>query len=221
MIRLTGLTKPKVQETPPKPPVMRRGLRIGLLGGSFNPAHEGHLHISQEALRRLRLDQVWWMVSPQNPLKAKAGMAGFEDRMASARAQARDPRILVTDVERRLRTTQTFRTLDRLVETHPQHRFVWLMGADNLLQIHRWYRWNKIFTRVPLAVFARPSYDSRALAGHAAIRFARARVPERFAPSLANRKPPAWMFMAIRRHPASATEIRASGAFPASSEWGL
>ena len=219
MSRYIGPVKPKLSEVGDgaKPLHKRRGLRIGILGGSFNPAHEGHLHISREALRRLGLDQVWWMVSPQNPLKAQAGMAEFDARIASAKAVAKDPRIIVSDVEHRLRTTQTAKTLDRLVETHPQHRFVWLMGADNLLQIHRWYRWNKIFTRVPLAVFARPSYDSRALAGHAAIRFARARVPERFAPSLANRKPPAWMFMAIRRHPASATEIRASGAFPAST----
>lgn len=189
------------------------GLRIGLLGGSFNPAHEGHLHISREALRRLDLDQVWWMVSPQNPLKSAHGMASFETRFASAQEMAQDPRIIVTDIERRLRTNQTVKTLSRLVETQPQNRFVWLMGADNLLQIHRWYRWNKIFTSVPLAVFARPSYDSPALAGHAAIRFARARVPERYASTLAERAPPAWMFMAIRRHPASATEIRASGAF--------
>lgn len=191
-------------------------MTVGLLGGSFNPAHEGHLHISREALKRLKLDQVWWMVSPQNPLKSTAGMAGFEQRIGSARAMARDPRIRVTDVERRLGTTQTALTLERLSRAVPGVRFVWLMGADNLLQIHRWYRWHKIFMSVPLAVFARPTYDSKALAGLAATRFARAQVPERLATTLAYRAPPAWVFMAIRRHAASATAIRASGGFPSS-----
>lgn len=192
--------------------------KIGLLGGSFNPAHEGHLHISREALKRLNLDEVWWMVSPQNPLKSSDGMAGFAQRVNSARAVARDPRIRVTDVERRLGTTQTALTLDRLNRAFPGVRFVWLMGADNLLQIHRWYRWHKIFMSVPLAVFARPTYDSKALSGLAATRFARAQLPERFASTLANRAPPAWVFLAIRRHAASATAIRASGAFPASRD---
>lgn len=200
-------------------PVHRqRRLTVGLLGGSFNPAHEGHLHISREALKRLGLDQVWWMVSPQNPLKEKAGMAGIEQRIGSARDMARDPRIRVTDVERRLGTTQTALTLEKLTRTMPHVRFVWLMGADNLLQIHRWYRWNKIFMTVPLAVFARPTYDSKALAGLAATRFARAQLPDRFASTLAHRAPPAWVFLAIRRHAASATAIRASGGFPASGD---
>lgn len=191
---------------------------VGLLGGSFNPAHEGHLHISQEAFKRLNLDEVWWMVSPQNPLKTTDGMAGFTQRMRSARAMARDPRIRVTDVERRLGTTQTALTLDKMKKRFPNVRFVWLMGADNLLQIHRWYRWHKIFMTVPLAVFARPTYDSKALSGLAATRFARARVPDRFASTLADRPPPAWVFLAIRRHAASATAIRASGGFPASRD---
>jgi nicotinate-nucleotide adenylyltransferase len=195
----------------------RKRLRVGLLGGSFNPAHDGHLHISREALKRLELDQVWWMVSPQNPLKTADGMAGFEQRLLSARAMARDPRIRVTDIERRLRTTQTARTLEKLTRALPDIDFVWLMGADNLLQIHRWHRWHKIFMTVPVAVFARPSYDSRALAGVAATRFARAHLPERQARTLARREAPAWVFMAIRRHAASATAIRASGGFPESN----
>lgn len=197
-----------------------RRMTVGLLGGSFNPAHEGHLHISREALKRLNLDQVWWMVSPQNPLKSESGMAGFEDRLQSAKTMARDPRIRVTDIERRLGTRQTADTLGKLTKMLPEIRFVWLMGADNLLQIHRWYRWTKIFTTVPLAVFARPTYDSRALAGQAAARFARAYLPDRFAPGLAYRAPPAWVFLAIRRHAASATAIRESGGFPSSNQLG-
>ncbi|MEQ8443858.1 MAG: nicotinate-nucleotide adenylyltransferase [Alphaproteobacteria bacterium] len=202
----------------PVPVHRRRKISVGLLGGSFNPAHDGHLHISREALKRLALDQVWWMVSPQNPLKSSDGMAGFEQRLGAARLVARHPKIRVTDVERRLGTTQTARTLERLTRTFPNINFVWLMGADNLLQIHRWHRWHKIFTSVPLAVFARPTYDSKALAGLAATRFARAQLPERFASTLAHRAPPAWVFLAIRRHAASATAIRASGGFPEASE---
>lgn len=195
----------------------RKRIRVGLLGGSFNPAHGGHLHISLEALKRLGLDQVWWVVSPQNPLKKSDGMAGFEHRLAAARVAAHDPRIRVTDIEHRLRMTKTARTLERLRDALPDIDFVWLMGADNLLQIHRWHRWHKIFMTVPVAVFARPSYDSRALAGVAAKRFARSRLPERHARTLAGREAPAWVFLAIRRHTASATAIRASGGFPESN----
>ena len=191
-------------------------LAIGLLGGSFNPAHDGHRYISEQALKRLRLDQVWWLVSPQNPLKAREGMASHAERMASARAVARHPRIRVSDIESRLGVAHTAEVLARLQRRHPRCRFVWLMGADNLATIHRWRNWRQIFMRVPIAVFARPSYDSRALAGLAATRFQAARLPERKASSLANREPPAWVFLAIRRHPASATAIRARRDFPAS-----
>ncbi|MEQ8603658.1 MAG: nicotinate-nucleotide adenylyltransferase [Marivibrio sp.] len=191
-------------------------LKIGLLGGSFNPAHDGHRYISEQALKRLRLDQVWWLVSPQNPLKAREGMASHAERMASARAVARHPRIRVSDIESRLGVAHTAEVLARLQQRHPRCRFVWLMGADNLATIHRWRNWRQIFMRVPIAVFARPSYDSRALAGLAATRFQAARLPERKASSLANRVPPAWVFLAIRRHPASATAIRARRDDPAS-----
>ncbi|MEQ9488824.1 MAG: nicotinate-nucleotide adenylyltransferase [Alphaproteobacteria bacterium] len=188
-----------------------RGLRIGLLGGSFNPAHEGHLHISREALKRLRLDRVWWMVSPQNPLKSKDDMAPLAQRMESARAMAKHPRIDVTDIETRLGSTFTAETLALLSRRFPRHRFVWLMGADNLIQIPRWKDWNKIFTRVPIAIFARPSYDSRALFGKAATRYRASRVSQGDVPGLADRSPPAWAFLAIRRHAASATAIRHRG----------
>jgi len=191
-------------------------LTVGLLGGSFNPAHDGHRYISEQALKRLRLDQVWWLVSPQNPLKAREGMASHAERMACARAVARHPRIRVSDIESRLGVAHTSEVLARLQRRHPRYRFVWLMGADNLATIHRWRNWRQIFMRVPIAVFARPSYDSRALAGLAATRFQAARLPERKASSLANREPPAWVFLAIRRHPASATAIRARRDHPAS-----
>lgn len=191
-------------------------MTVGLLGGSFNPAHDGHRYISEQALKRLGLDQVWWLVSPQNPLKARDGMASLQERMAVARRVARHPAIRVTDIEARIGLTQTAGVLRRLMQRYPRIRFVWLMGADNLAGIHRWHRWQRIFRTCPIAVFARPSYDSRALAGLAATRYSAARLPERKAPSLAHRDPPAWVFLATRRHPASATDIRARQGFPKS-----
>ncbi len=190
-------------------PALNAGPRIGLLGGSFNPAHEGHLHISRLALDYLRLDQVWWLVSPQNPLKGPADMAPLEARLASALVRADDPRIVATDLERELGTVHTAETLSALKARFPDHRFVWLMGADLLLQIPRWHRWRSIFYTVPVAVFARPPYSVRALSSRAARRFDRARIRPFAAGSLAARMPPAWVFLSIRPHAVSATRIRA------------
>lgn len=188
-------------------------MRIGLLGGSFNPAHDGHVHISRMALKHLRLDEVWWLVSPQNPLKSAEGMGRFEDRMRHAeQIAAADGRIRVSDLERRMNTRFTADSLIELVRRHPQHRFVWIMGADNLLQVHRWHRWPRIFHTVPVAVFARPTYSFRALTGKAASRFARYRTPGGRARHLADRKPPAWVFIWTRTNPQSATKLRAKGA---------
>jgi nicotinate-nucleotide adenylyltransferase len=192
-----------------------RRRRVGLLGGSFNPAHGGHLHISREALKRLDLDEVWWLVSPQNPLKPRAGMAGLAERMAGARALARHPRIRVSDLERRLGTTYTADTLAALTRRFPRLRFVWLMGADNLLQISRWERWQNIFRLVPIAVFARPSYSLRGLSGPAARRYARRRVPLQHARQLADTDPPAWVFLPVRLDARSATDIRSRRGAPA------
>ena len=186
------------------------GLRIGLLGGSFNPAHEGHLHLSLIALSRLRLDQVWWLVSPQNPLKPEAGMAPFEDRIAGAGAVARHPRIRVSDIETKFGTRYTVDTLRELRQRFTRHRFVWVMGADNLIQLPRWRHWTAIFELAPVAVFARPTYSGRALSGAAAQRFRRYRLPDRAAARLASAKPPAWVFLHTPLHPASATAIRAA-----------
>jgi nicotinate-nucleotide adenylyltransferase len=186
------------------------GRRIGLLGGSFNPAHGGHLHISREALKRLDLDEVWWLVSPQNPLKPAAGMAPFAQRLRQAgEVAAADRRIRVTDIETRLGTGYTADTLKALRRHFPRARFVWLMGGDNLAQFPYWQRWQQIFRTVPIAVFARPASSSRALAGAAAQRFAAARVPEYAARRLARLPPPAWVFFHTRLDPRSATEIRA------------
>ena len=121
----------------------RQSQRIGLLGGSFNPAHEGHLHISLIALKRLRLDAVWWLVAPQNPLKPSKGMADIDTRLANARAMADHPRVVVTDLERRLGTVYTIDSITRLQTVYPRLRFVWLMGADNVVQFPRWSGWNR------------------------------------------------------------------------------
>lgn len=186
-----------------------RARRVGLLGGSFNPAHAGHRHISLLALRRLALDQVWWLVAPHNPLKDPTELANYEQRLAIARAVASHPRIRVSDIERVLGTTYTVDTIRALQRRYPKTRFVWLIGADNLLQIRRWKQWKQLFERVPIAVFPRPTYSLRALSGLAAQHFARARVPGSRLRSLADMRPPAWGFVEVPAHPGSATRIRA------------
>jgi len=187
--------------------------RIGLLGGSFNPAHEGHLYISCEALKRLDLDAVWWLVSPQNPLKPARDMAPLAERAAHARAIARHPRIRVSTIEAALGTRYTVDTIARLQRRFPAAHFVWLMGADNLLQMPQWRRWVDIFNLVCVAVFARQPYDSKALTGVAADRFRTARLPVGQAAGLATRTPPAWVFLPLRWHPATASDIRLVGAW--------
>ncbi|HIJ43699.1 MAG: nicotinate-nucleotide adenylyltransferase [Rhodospirillales bacterium] len=193
-------------------PALRRspaGRRIGLLGGSFNPAHGGHMHVSERALERLRLDEVWWLVSPQNPLKPSAGMAPLRVRLAAARKLATGPRVKATDIERRLGTRYAVDTLESLFAEFPDDRFVWIMGADNLIQAHRWKNWRRMFRMLPIAVFARPSYCLRALTAKAARRFARARVRASRAGDVVAMQPPAWVFLRERLHAASATQIRA------------
>ncbi len=186
----------------------RRGC-IGLLGGSFNPAHEGHRHLSLVALAHLKLDAVWWLVSPQNPLKGRADMAPLRERLETARVMAQHPRIRLSAIEARLGSGFTADTLKILQQCYPRIHFVWLMGADNLAQIPRWHHWTSIFARMPIAIMDRAPYSHVALAGLAAHRFARRRVSDRGFLGLARRKPPAWAFLAYRRHAASATAIRA------------
>ena len=183
-------------------------MRIGVLGGSFNPAHEGHLHISLAALKMLRLDQVWWLVAPQNPLKPADGMAPLAERMKGARKVARHPAFRVTDIEVALGTRFTADTLAALRRRFPAVTFVWLMGADNLAQMPRWQRWKEIFAHHPVAVFDRSPYSYRSLGGRAAHRFEHRRMVGRSAGMLARSALPAWVYAHQPRHPASATEIR-------------
>ena len=180
------------------------------MGGSFNPAHGGHWHISELALKLLDLDQIWWLVSPQNPLKPADGMAPFPARLKGARRLAEaDRRILVTDLESRLGASRyTADTLRVLRRRFPRLQFVWLMGGDNLVQIPKWERWPEIFRTVPIAVFDRPSYSLRALSGPATKRFARYRVSASGERRLAEMEPPAWVFFHSRLDYRSATRIR-------------
>ena len=183
-----------------------------MLGGSFNPAHGGHLHLSLLALRHLALDEIWWLVSPQNPLKPSEGMAPFTARSELARSVAAShPRIVVSDLESCLGSSRyTADTLKILRRRYPRLRFIWLMGADNLIQIPHWQRWSEIFRTVPIAVFDRPSYSLKALSGIAAKRFANHRVRVNSARRLAQMKPPAWVFFHTRLDPRSATRIRSA-----------
>lgn len=186
-----------------------RGKTVAVMGGSFNPAHRGHLDIALLALQRLRADEVWWMVSPQNPLKTADEMAPFAERKASAERLARGHRrIRVTDIEALLGTRYTADTLCTLVTEAPFTRFIWVIGADNLIGFHRWAEWQQIFNSVVIAVFDRPSYSLRALSGPAARRFAKARVPERSGWRLGERRAPAWVFFHTPLNSLSATLIR-------------
>jgi nicotinate-nucleotide adenylyltransferase len=187
----------------------RRRVRVGVLGGSFNPAHAGHRHVALLALKLLRLDEVWLLVSPQNPLKPTTGMAPLAERLDSAtRMIGRHPRLRAVALEAAWATRYTADTLETLRRRFPRSRFVWLMGADNLAQIARWRRWMRIFKALPVAILARSPYCQRALAASAARRLARFRVKPERARGLAGRGTPAWTFLHTRLHPASATAIR-------------
>jgi nicotinate-nucleotide adenylyltransferase len=184
--------------------------RIGLLGGSFNPAHGGHRRISLFAREALGLDEVWWLVSPGNPLKPKAGMAPLAARLASAQRQARRAPIVPTAIERELGTRYTIDTLRALKRRYPGYRFVWLMGSDNLAQFHRWRSWRAIARSMPIAVIARPGYEGLAFASPAAAWLGPYR---RSAASLSNRagwSAPALIHLRFDPDPRSATAIRSA-----------
>lgn len=183
-------------------------LRIGLLGGSFNPAHEGHLHVSLEAIKRLRLDAVWWLVSPQNPLKPKKGMAPYASRFASAlKITQNQKKLLVSDFEAKHGLHYTYATLKALKAHYPKAQFVWLMGADNLAHFHRWQHWREIVKLVPVAVFDRAPFSHTALRKKAATALKQQRLPEGEIASLVKHSGH-WVYVLMRRHAASSTELR-------------
>jgi nicotinate-nucleotide adenylyltransferase len=200
-----------------RPPPAQRGMRIGLLGGSFNPPHAAHRLISLTALRRLRLDQIWWMVTPGNPLKEHSGLLALGERAGLCQKVSRHPRIKVTAFEAGIGTAYTAQSLRFLRRNFPGVHFVWLMGADNLAGFHRWNEWQAIFELMPLAVEDRPRWRYRALASPAARRFGRFRIPESKAPALPCLAPPAWCYLSGPLSKLSSTALRANGSVPALS----
>lgn len=190
------------------------GLRIGIFGGSFDPPHDGHLHVARTALIRLELDRVWWLVSPQNPLKPKGSADDHAARLAATRRLAGEPRMVVTDIEARLGAQYTADTLAALRARLPQARLVWIMGGDNLASFHRWRGWRSIMETTPIAVVARPHAEpprtlARATLSPAARAYAHARRRDHEAKRLVELAPPAWVYLTARLNSASSTELRA------------
>ena len=189
-------------------PLYTNGMRIGLLGGSFNPPHVAHRAISLFAIKRLKLDRVWWLVTPGNPLKDQDGLRDLNERTAAARRMANDPRIDVSCLESVIGTRYTVETISYLRRRASGLRFVWIMGADNLAQFHRWQNWRRIASEVPIAVIDRPPQSFRALAAPAAQTLARYRLPENQAGRLADQRPPAWVFLTGMKLNLSSTGLR-------------
>lgn len=187
-------------------------MRIGLFGGSFNPPHEAHRAATLLAWKKLGLDQVWWLVSPGNPLKDTRDLPPLPERLAKARAAADSPFIEVTGIERILRTRFTYDTVSRLKTCYPSVRFVLIVGADILAEFHRWKRWRELADLIPLAVVDRAGWTGRALASPAALALASARVQESNALALASCQPPAWVFLHGLKLPHSSTALRKAAA---------
>ena len=189
-------------------PIAAKGMVIGLLGGSFDPAHGGHVQLTREAIKRMRLDAVWWLVTPANPLKARQP-AALSVRLAQARKVMQHPRVKVTALEAALGTVATADTLDALRAIYPGVHFVWLMGADNLVQFHRWGRWRDILRNVPVGVLARPGSGVAARLSVAARAFRVDRVAQ--GEGIGSRRPPAWCFVNMPLNETSSSAIRATG----------
>ncbi len=186
------------------------GQAVGLYGGSFNPAHAGHIHVSFRAIRHLRLDSLWWLVSPLNPLKHAEDMAALGPRVRRAQhITANYPKIQISALEDELGSRFSVETIARLRFLHPKTHFIWIMGADNLASFHHWEGWQDIFKLLPVAVIDRPGYALKALSSPAARRFRACRIAGRSAARLKSMDPPAWTFLRGPLHPASATAIRA------------
>jgi nicotinate-nucleotide adenylyltransferase len=190
------------------------GMRIGLFGGTFDPPHRAHREATLLALKRLQLDRIWWLVTPGNPLKDTSGLAPLAQRIAAAESLTRDPRIEVTGFEADLGARYSYETVAYLRTRCPEVRFVWIMGADNLRSFHRWQKWQSIARLVPIAVIDRLGPSLYSLGGVAGQAMARARIPESDARSLADRRPPAWVFLHGLKSPLSSTALRAARGRP-------
>jgi nicotinate-nucleotide adenylyltransferase len=201
----------KVPPAKLNPPPAFAGMTIGLLGGTFDPPHAGHVHISQVALRRLGLDRLWWLVTPGNPLKTRGDVASFAKRLDAAQRLARHPRIDVTGFEASRGSAYTADMLAFLTRRNPGTRFIWVMGADNLVAFHQWRHWRDILEQVPVAVIDRPGYRYAARAGIAAQCYAGAYVDESDANGLFRYQPPAWTFLSAPLSELSSSELRTGG----------
>jgi nicotinate-nucleotide adenylyltransferase len=196
-------------------PVVAAGMRIGVMGGSFNPPHDGHAMVAATALKRLKLDQLWWVVTPGNPLKVNHALAPLAGRIAACQALATGPRMKVTAFEAALKTPYTAATLAFLQRRYPAVTFVWVMGADNLASFHRWQHWRAIARSLPIAVVDRPGWRYKALASPAVHALARLRAPEQKASLLAGRSQPRrWTLLSARLSHASSTDLRAKAQAP-------
>ncbi|MGD9924879.1 MAG: nicotinate-nucleotide adenylyltransferase [Pseudorhodoplanes sp.] len=198
-----SVTRPRVTL-----PLHAPGMRIGLFGGSFNPAHEAHRAVSLLAMKRLQLDRLWWLVTPGNPLKDTRGLPGLDERVAQAAALADHPRIDVTGFEAVIGTKYSCDTIRFILNEAPGTHFVWIMGADNLKGFHHWKNWRDIFLMLPIAVVDRGGLSLRAASGAAAISFARARIPESRASTLPGLPPPAWVYLHGVKSDLSSTALR-------------
>jgi len=192
-------------------PHVEAGMVVGLFGGSFNPPHEGHVLVADTAIQRLGLDQLWWMVTPGNPLKDHNNLAPLADRIAMSEAIAHNPRIKVTAFEKALRQSYTARTLEIVQARNRDIRFVWIMGADNLKSFHRWQNWQKIARTFPIAVIDRPGSTLAYLSSRMAKTFDYARIDEDDARRLPFHRAPAWTFIHGPRSSMSSTALRAAG----------
>lgn len=197
------------------PPLCLPGQRIGVMGGTFNPPHDGHRIAAEAAVKRLGLDQLWWLITPGNPLKSPDGLSGLESRMKLVEVFAHGPSMKITGFERELGTRYTAGTLSFLRHRLPAVRFIWVMGADNLASFHRWQHWRDIAQTMPIAVVDRPGWRHAALASPAAQWLKRYRLPESEAASLADHQPPAWMLLTIRLSGLSSTALRRAAPLPA------
>ncbi len=186
----------------------RKNMRIGLLGGSFNPAHKGHIYISNTAIKFFNLNEVWWIISPQNPLKSDQIIPSLKERIDYSRKITVGNRIRVQSLEERFHTKYTYHTIKKILQCYPGSKFLWLMGADNLAQINLWHSWSKIFNLIPIAVFNREGYSKAVMNSVAAYFYKNNLYNKQNISKILSQKTPVWTFLRIRKHPSSSTKIR-------------
>ena len=188
-------------------PSVEPGLTIGLLGGSFDPPHEGHVHITKLALKIFNLSKIWWLVCPENPIK-NVTPSDINSRFLASKKIMKHPSVVITDLEKKFETKYTFQTLIKLKKLYPSTKFVWLMGADNLINFHHWKNWDWIMKNIPVGVLARPEEQIKAGLSHAAIKFRNYRLPKEKSIILSNYIPPVWTLSNGPMRNISSTEIR-------------